>query len=107
MGSGRSLDDYGLSTYRRDKWTCQYCGFKAHDAITFRFLSVDHVRRRCDGGGDEESNLVTACRACNDYYNRRAFASFEEKHAAIQTRLAENAALFERLMKPDLRVTDG
>ena len=101
--SGKSLDDYGLEIYRRDNWTCRYCGFQGHDAITFRFLSVDHVIRRVDGGTDDLSNLVTACRACNDYYNRRAFASFEEKHRVIQDRLVSDAELFQRLVAPNIQ----
>jgi len=101
--TGKSIDDYGLPIYRRDKWTCQYCGFRGHDPVTFRFLSVDHVVRKADGGPDAPSNLVTACRACNDYFNRRSFSGFEEKREAIRERLELEADAFRRLVEPTLR----
>lgn len=46
---------------RRDNYTCRYCGASAPDAT----LTVDHVIPVVLGGGDEPSNLVTACRGCN------------------------------------------
>src|SRR5580704_10905440 len=46
---------------KRDHHTCRYCGRKAPDVV----LHVDHVIPRCEGGSDDESNLVTACSACN------------------------------------------
>lgn len=45
----------------RDRFRCVYCG-RGGDQI---ILHVDHVVARVDGGGDEPSNLVTACRECN------------------------------------------
>lgn len=46
---------------RRDNHTCRYCGTSAPDAP----LTVDHVIPRALGGGDDPTNLVTACRDCN------------------------------------------
>jgi len=46
---------------RRDGHTCRYCGGAAPDAS----LTVDHVIPTTLGGGDEPSNLVTACTDCN------------------------------------------
>lgn len=46
---------------RRDKHTCRYCGASAPDVP----LTVDHVIPTTLGGGDEPSNLVTACQSCN------------------------------------------
>lgn len=45
----------------RDNFTCRYCGRKS-DLVP---LQVDHVIPRCRGGGNELTNLVTACRDCN------------------------------------------
>jgi len=45
----------------RDKFTCQYCGRQAPDVI----LHVDHKIAKIVGGSDDESNLITACAACN------------------------------------------
>jgi 5-methylcytosine-specific restriction endonuclease McrA len=44
---------------RRDGDACQYCG-----AVTPR-PTVDHVVPRRLGGGGSWTNLVTACRDCN------------------------------------------
>lgn len=46
---------------RRDGHTCRYCGAAAPDVK----LTVDHVIPIALGGGDEPSNLVTACQPCN------------------------------------------
>lgn len=46
---------------RRDNYTCRYCGAKAEASP----LTVDHVVPVSLGGGDDPSNLVTACADCN------------------------------------------
>ena len=46
---------------RRDGMTCRYCGAKAPDVT----LTIDHVVPVALGGGDEPSNLMTACEDCN------------------------------------------
>jgi 5-methylcytosine-specific restriction endonuclease McrA len=45
---------------RRDGYTCQYCG-----VLTVR-PTLDHVVPRRLGGGATWTNLVTACRDCNE-----------------------------------------
>jgi 5-methylcytosine-specific restriction endonuclease McrA len=46
--------------HRRDAYTCQYCG-----AVVTR-PTLDHVVPRRLGGGASWTNLVTACRECNE-----------------------------------------
>lgn len=46
----------------RDKFTCVYCGRRPPEVA----LEVDHVLARSRGGTDDATNLVTACRACNN-----------------------------------------
>lgn len=46
---------------RRDGHACRYCGAMAPDVK----LTIDHVVPVALGGGDDPSNLVTACRDCN------------------------------------------
>ena len=41
--------------------TCVYCGRK-HE---LHELTLDHVKPKTDGGEDLTSNLVPACKACN------------------------------------------
>lgn len=45
--------------FQRDNYTCSYCG--AHGVK----LECDHIVPVARGGLHEDSNLTTACRACN------------------------------------------
>lgn len=47
--------------FKRDRFTCQYCGRKPPDVI----LQVDHIVPVSKGGDNSKVNLVTACRDCN------------------------------------------
>jgi 5-methylcytosine-specific restriction endonuclease McrA len=47
------------AVHRRDAYTCQYCGVLAARP------TLDHVVPRRLGGGATWTNLVTACRDCN------------------------------------------
>jgi len=51
----------------RDKNLCAYCGnvYKKPD------LTMDHVHPVCQGGRDAWTNLVTACKGCNQYKSGR------------------------------------
>ena len=46
----------------RDNYTCQQCGGKSKDTR----LEVHHVIFRSHNGSDDESNLLTLCKACHD-----------------------------------------
>lgn len=50
-----------FEVFKRDKFTCQYCGRSAPDTI----LEVDHIIPVSKGGTNDILNLVTACRDCN------------------------------------------
>lgn len=47
--------------FKRDSFTCQYCGEKAPTVV----LHVDHIQPFADGGSDDLVNLITSCVACN------------------------------------------
>ena len=51
--------------FRRDTFSCQYCGRKTHD------LTLDHVVPRHRGGPHSWENLVSACRSCNHHKGGR------------------------------------
>lgn len=57
-GIGKKLR---FDVFKRDKFTCQYCGMKAPDVI----LAIDHVHPVSKGGTNELLNLLTSCTACN------------------------------------------
>jgi 5-methylcytosine-specific restriction endonuclease McrA len=50
-----------FTVFRRDSYTCQYCGRRAPDVE----LHVDHIVAWSKGGRTEVENLRTACRVCN------------------------------------------
>jgi len=56
--------DKRLAIYLRDRFTCLYCCRDLHDADPAD-ITLDHVVCQSDGGSNDESNLVTACRHCN------------------------------------------
>ena len=54
----------------RDKHTCQYCKGKRKDSK----LEVHHIIFRCNGGSDEEANLITLCHTCHKDLHDGKFA---------------------------------
>jgi 5-methylcytosine-specific restriction endonuclease McrA len=51
--------------FRRDNYTCQYCGRHATE------LTLDHVVPKHLGGGHTWTNVVAACPACNHHKGGR------------------------------------
>ncbi len=72
--------------FRKQAGLCYYCqkpiwlddkeGFAVQHAISaaeaerFR-CTAEHLKARCDGGGDEQSNIVAACLFCNQARHQR------------------------------------
>lgn len=50
-----------FEVFKRDAFTCQYCGNKPPSVI----LEVDHIKPVASGGCNDVDNLVTACFDCN------------------------------------------
>lgn len=50
-----------FEVFKRDSFTCQYCGKMPPDAI----LHVDHIKPVAKGGTNNILNLVTSCSDCN------------------------------------------
>ncbi len=50
-----------FEVFKRDSFTCQYCGKKAPDVV----LHVDHIKPVAKGGGASILNLITSCMDCN------------------------------------------
>ena len=51
-----------FEVFKRDAFTCQYCGRKAPDVV----LQVDHIYPQSKGGASDILNLVTSCAECNN-----------------------------------------
>lgn len=58
--------------FRRDRYTCAYCGI----CYPARNLSRDHIVPRARGGRDTWMNCVTACRRCNHDKGQRMVEEF-------------------------------
>lgn len=50
-----------FEVFKRDKFTCQYCGSKAPDVV----LQCDHISSVAGGGTNDILNLITSCSTCN------------------------------------------
>lgn len=61
--------------FKRDGFTCQYCGRKPPDVI----LEVDHIHPRALGGDDDEMNLVTSCFDCNRGKSAKELGCFSSR----------------------------
>lgn len=46
-----------FEVFKRDSFTCQYCGAKAPDVV----LQCDHIKPVSKGGTDDILNLITSC----------------------------------------------
>lgn len=77
-----------FDVFKRDSFTCQYCGQKSPDVV----LEIDHITPVADGGDNDILNLVTACKACNAGKSDRPLAS----SAAIDKRRSQLEDLEDR-----------
>lgn len=50
-----------FEVFKRDQFTCQYCGNKPPNTT----LEIDHIKAVSKGGNDEIINLITSCFDCN------------------------------------------
>lgn len=73
---GPAITGKRRAIFERDGWKCAYCGSGEN-------LSLDHVVPRARGGGDEPSNLRTACRSCNSSKGAR------DLHVWLATRVGD------------------
>lgn len=68
-----------FEVFKRDGFTCQYCGAHPPDAI----LEVDHIHPVALDGDNSEGNLVTACFDCNRGKAARPLTSVPSSLAEI------------------------
>ena len=77
-----------FEVFKRDRFTCQYCGRSAPDAV----LEIDHINPVANGGDNDILNLVTACKECN----RGKGARLLDDHAAVKAKRNQLDELAER-----------
>jgi len=71
-----------FEVFKRDKFTCQYCGKTAPDVV----LNVDHIHPVKDGGDNDIVNLITSCADCNSGKGARKLTNDEvmaKKHKQL------------------------
>lgn len=72
-----------FEVFKRDSFTCQYCGRKAPDVV----LEVDHIHPVSKGGKNELMNLITSCRDCNRGKGKRKLS--DDSEVVIQRKQLE------------------
>ena len=121
QGDMTARHGYGPPVFKQCGYTCVYCGLDmAASFENWLQLSVDHVvpRQMKDAGFDpalveDVTNLVTCCRACNDFGNRYTVSGeppattdafydlrdrvFTERKAMILAKRDQERAIFARL----------
>jgi len=78
-----------FDVFKRDLFTCQYCGAHPSDSVV---LEVDHVHPVAEGGGNEIDNLVTACFDCNRGKGAGLLSSIPDSLAAKAEMVLEKEA---------------
>lgn len=63
-----------FEVFKRDSFTCQYCGRMAPDVI----LEVDHINPVVEGGENDILNLITSCKDCNRGKGKRKLSNKDE-----------------------------
>lgn len=63
-----------FETFKRDSFTCQYCGRMAPDVV----LEVDHINPVANGGDNDVMNLITSCFDCNRGKGKRKLTDKDE-----------------------------
>lgn len=81
-----------FEVFKRDSFTCQYCGRMAPDVV----LEIDHINPVANGGDNDIMNLVTSCRDCNRGKGKRTLSSRDEIKAQ-QAQLKELSEKREQL----------
>jgi len=87
-----------LKIYERDGWRCVWCrclvasGPAIREGRPGRLATLDHLVARSEGGGNQPSNLVTACLECNSERGGKHLEDWLEE-------LDEGSALIRRRLR--------
>jgi hypothetical protein len=85
-----------FEVFKRDSFTCQYCGRSAPDVI----LHADHINPVAGGGETNILNLITSCLNCNLGKGARELSD----DSAIQKQRAQLAELNDRREQLEMMV---
>lgn len=90
-----------FEVFKRDRFTCQYCGAMAPDVI----LNVDHIEPVAKGGQNDILNLITSCEACNSGKSDRRLDDHSE--VTKQRAQLEELSLRREQLEQMLQWRDG
>lgn len=85
-----------FDVFKRDSFTCQYCGRKAPDVV----LEVDHINPVANGGENDILNLITSCRDCNSGKGAKLLTD----HQAIDKQREQLEELNERREQMEMMI---
>lgn len=93
-----------FEVFKRDKFTCQYCGRMAPDVV----LEVDHIKPVAEGGKNDMLNLITSCRDCNRGKGKTRISDGTEikKQQKQLVELAERREQTEMLIQWKMELAD-
>lgn len=94
-----------FEVFKRDSFTCQYCGGKAPDII----LNIDHIEPISKGGTNDITNLITSCFKCNSGKGDRRISDdtvVEKKRKQLEY-LQERRAQIEMMLEWQKGVDDN
>lgn len=83
-----------FEVFKRDKFTCQYCGAKAPDVL----LNADHIKPVASGGTNDLVNLVASCASCNSGKGARELSD----DSAVKRSQTQSEELQERREQLDM-----
>lgn len=94
-----------FEVFKRDSFTCQYCGKKAPDVI----LNADHIEPVAKGGTNDISNLITSCFECNSGKGDRRISddTVVEKQRRQLEELQERRAQIEMMLEWQKNLDDN
>lgn len=84
--------------FKRDEFCCQYCGRTPPAVI----LEIDHVTPVCEGGDNNDINLVTSCFDCNRGKGSEPLTTIPASIAERMERLQEKerqVKAYQRLLR--------
>ena len=88
--------------FKRDKFTCRYCGAKAPKIA----LELDHIVPVSRGGDNDPMNLITACQQCNrgkaDDLPYNVKETFTYKGAEIPKYIEKKTKRVQLVLQPSL-----
>lgn len=79
-----------FNIFKRDGFICQYCGQSPPNVK----LELDHIMPVSRGGSDDDTNLITACFACN---RGKAAGSLDNVPPSLVDRLVDETERAEQL----------